>query len=141
MARQLHIMRPMRTSYVTFVACVAGAVLIAAGCKKSSDASPTSPSQIPVTNTGMGITTYTYTRNIAPILTDCLPCHGPELQTATYNFSTYAGVLRALTPGSDLSPIVRMTQPNGPMFSNMTGDRVSKAGIIYDWVVNSNAAP
>jgi hypothetical protein len=130
----------MRISPVLFLACVAAAVVVTIGCKKSSDSSPTSPSQVPVTNTGQGIRTYTYAQNIAPILTDCLPCHGPLIQNATYNFSTYAGVLRALTPGSDQSPIVRMTQPNGPMYLNLSGDRFSKAGVIYDWVVNSGAA-
>jgi hypothetical protein len=122
------------------LACLTGAVVITIGCKKSADSSPTSPSQIPVTNTGMGIKTYTYTQNIVPILADCLPCHGPQVQNATYNFSTYAGVLRALTPGSNESPIVRMTQPNGPMYLNMSGDRFFKSGVIYDWVVNSGAA-
>jgi len=90
---------------------------------------------------GSGITTYTYTNDVRPILaTDCFSCHGPNVQQNGFNFSSYAGVLQALTPGSDTSLIVRVTQPGGLMYSMLSGDRNQKAGIIYDWVVNSKAA-
>jgi hypothetical protein len=135
----------MSHTRVKFLICLAAVAAVAIGCKKGGDSGPTgsspiTPAEVPITNTGTGTRTYTYTTNIQPILVDCLPCHGPQIQNATYNFSTYAGVLRALTPGNDLSPIVRMTQPQGPMFVNLTGDRNTKSGIIYDWVVNSGAA-
>jgi hypothetical protein len=130
----------MSHTRVKFLICLAAAAAVAIGCKKGGSDTPLTPSQVPVTNRGTGVTTYTYTTNIQPILVDCLPCHGPTIQNATYNFSTYVGVLRALTPGSEASPIVKMTQPDGPMYTNITGDRFTKSGIIYDWVVNSGAA-
>jgi len=103
--------------------------------------SPTSPSSTAVTNTGTGVTTYTYTTNVRPILTsDCTSCHNPTQHESGYDFTTYAGVLRAVIPGSDASVLVRVTQPGGSMYSNLSGDRSSKAGIIYDWVVRSSAA-
>jgi hypothetical protein len=87
------------------------------------------------------VTTYTYTADVRPILNaDCVRCHNSSRHDAGLDVSTYAGVLRALTPGSDASALVRVTQPDGLMYSNLSGDRSGKAGIIYDWVVRSNAA-
>lgn len=140
MARQLQFRESMQITRVGFLVCLAGAAVITIGCNKNSGSSPTTPTPVVISNPGAGVKTYTYTTNIQPILTDCLPCHGPTIQNGTYNFSTYAGVLRALVPGSDQSRIVQMTQPNGAMYLNMSGDRFAKSGIIYDWVVNSNAA-
>jgi hypothetical protein len=103
--------------------------------------SPTAPSTTPITATGTGATTLTYTTDVQPILSaDCVRCHGASQQSGGYNLSTYAGVLRALTAGSDSSSLVRVTQPGGLMYSNLSGNRTTKAGVIYDWVVNSKAA-
>jgi len=49
-------------------------------------------------------------------------------------------VLRAVTPSSDQSPLVRVIQPAGRMYANLSGDRNQKVQVIYDWVVNSHAA-
>lgn len=87
------------------------------------------------------MTTYTYTANIQPILaSDCVSCHGPTQQQDGFTFSSYTGVLRALTPGSADSLIIHVTQPGGLMYGNLSGDRNAKAGILYDWIVNSGAA-
>ncbi len=104
--------------------------------------SPTSPSldSVAITLTGTGVSSYTYTANIASIMTDCTPCHGSTLREAGYNFTTYAGVMAAVTAGSQNSKLVKATQPNGSMFANLTGNRTTKAQTIYDWVVNSKAA-
>jgi hypothetical protein len=103
--------------------------------------SVTSPSSTAITIKGSGVTTYTYTTNIQPILaSDCVSCHGPSQQQDGFNFSSYAGVLRALTPGSEDSLIIHVTQPGGLMYGNLSGDRNGKAGTIYDWIVNSGAA-
>jgi len=114
------------------------AALSAIACGSSS---PTSPSDIGITLTGTGVTTYTYTADVAPILTrDCVSCHSGSRADAGLNFTSYAGVLRAVTPGSDQSPLVRVIQPAGPMYANLSGDRNQKVQDIYDWVVNSHAA-
>ena len=92
-------------------------------------------------STGLGITTYTYTNDIRPILaSDCTPCHGPTQQQAGYNFTTYQGVMRAVIVGSDQSPLVRATGPRGLMYPELSGNRAQKSQILYDWVVNSHAA-
>lgn len=116
-------------------------LLITGAAVASCSKSPTAPSSVPIDVTGTGVTTLTYTNDIAPILaSDCVSCHGPSRQESGYNFSSYSGVLRALTAGSDTSVIVRVTQPQGKMYTNFTGNRLTKAGVFYDWVVNSRAA-
>ena len=113
---------------------------IAAGLAACGSKSPTSPSSTAITVTGTGATTLTYTNNVQPILAaDCVQCHGPSRQDGGYNLSTYSGVMRAVTAGSDTSLLVRVTQPGGLMYGNLSGNRTSKAGTIYDWVVNSKA--
>jgi len=113
-------------------------IVIAVACGGSST---TSPSSTAITVTGSGLSTYTYTSEIRPILaSDCISCHGPSQQQAGLNFNTYAGVMGVVTAGSDTSLLVRVTQPGGLMYNNLSGDRRAKAGIIYDWVVNSKAA-
>ncbi len=123
--------------------CVGLAALVlvtAIGCGGSPSA-PSGATSTPITITGSGVTTYTYTNDVRPILAaDCFSCHGPSQQQNGLNFSTYSGVLAAVTPGSDQSRLVRVTQPGGLMYSMLSGDRNQKAGIIYDWVVNSRAA-
>lgn len=111
------------------VACAGGA------------SSPTSPSSTASsTPTGTGVTTYTYTANVRSILTtDCTWCHNASQHDGGYDFTTFTGVRRALTVGSAGSPLVRQTQPGGLMFSELSGDRTAKSGVIYDWVVNSGA--
>lgn len=115
--------------------------ILAAVFTTACGSSSTSPSQIDVTLVGTGVTTYTYTADVGPILNnDCTSCHNSSRNDGGYNFTTYAGVLRALTPGSDASPLVRAVQPSGPMYVNLSGNRTQKVQLIYDWVVNSKAA-
>ena len=107
----------------------------------SSATSPTNLAGVAITVTGTGVTTYTYTKDIAPIMaSDCVPCHGNTVRQSGYNFSSVAGVLAAVTAGSENSVLVKVVQPAGPMYTALTGDRTGKVRIIYDWVVSSKAA-
>ncbi len=106
--------------------------------------SPTSPSSldsVQITVTGTGVTTYTYTKDIAPIMAaDCVACHNASLKESGVMLSTFAGVMAVVTSGSQNSILIKATQPNGPMYGNLSGNRTTKAQTIYDWVVNSKAA-
>ncbi len=129
------------TKQLTLFACLS---LIAAACGGGADL-PTAPSNSSSPSTtaasGTGATTYTYTADVRPILTaDCTRCHNASQHEAGYDFTTYAGVRRALTPGSASSQLVRQTQPGGGMYGELSGNRAEKAGIIRDWVVSSRAA-
>jgi hypothetical protein len=112
--------------------------LLVSACGGSS---PTSPSSISITLPGTGVTTYTYSADVATILNnDCVACHNSSQHESGVNLSTYAGVLQVVTPGSDQSPLLRVVQPAGPMYGNLSGNRNQKVQIIYDWVVSSRAA-
>ena len=71
---------------------------------------------------------------------DCLSCHSASKRDGGVNLSSYSGVMAVVTAGSANSLLVKATQPNGPMYVNLTGSRTTKAQTIYDWVVNSKAA-
>jgi len=66
---------------------------------------------------------------------------GNTLITGGNNASTtYAGVLRAVTPGDAQSILVRATSSRGVMYPELSGNRTAKSQVIYDWVVSSSAA-
>lgn len=116
--------------------------VVVAACSGSSPTSPSGTTATSSTGTaGTGATTYTYTADVRPILTaDCTRCHNASQHEAGYDFTTYAGVLRAVSPGSTQSILVRATSSRGIMYPELSGDRTAKSQVIYDWVVSSNAA-
>jgi hypothetical protein len=116
-----------------------GFLCVLAACGGTS--SPTSPSSSTPALTSTGVTTYTYTTDIRPITTsDCIRCHNPSQHDGGYDFTTYAGIRRAVTPGNANSIFVRVVQPGGSMYGNLSGNRTQKAQVIVDWVVSSGAA-
>jgi hypothetical protein len=136
-----------RLPFLLFL-CLIFPGLIATGCGGTS--SPTAPSgdagsvvgsTSNSTSPAAGVTTYTYTSDVRPILTaDCTRCHNGSQHEAGYDFTTYPGVMRAVTPGSADSMLVRVVRTNGTMYPNLTGNRSQKAQVITDWVVSSGAA-
>src|SRR6187455_1016407 len=87
-------------------------VAACAGSPTAADATPTpGPTQDPATATSLS-----FTADVQPILNnDCVTCHGNSRAEKGYNFTTYTGVMRAVTAGSASSPLVRVTQPGGSM--------------------------
>lgn len=75
-----------------------------------------------------------------PILAaDCTVCHNASRRDGGYDFTTYAGVMRAVAAGSAASPLVRQTQPGGAMYSNFRGSAPAKSETIRRWVVDFKA--
>lgn len=101
----------------------------------------TPPTPTPPPPTG---TRITFIADIQPILAaDCVRCHSGLHPAAERDYTTYAGVMQVVMPGSANSRIVRMTQPNGAMFQNLSGtlaERLQKAETIRRWVVEFAAA-
>ena len=103
---------------------------------------------MPTTTTSSGTTTSTgtsttlaYVNDIKPILdSDCVVCHNSRLHENNVDLSTYAGVMRVVQAGSTNSLLIQVTQSNGIMFPNLTGDRAAKSALIRSWVVDSRAA-
>ena len=125
-------------------ACQYGATTDSSG-STSTPTSPTTPTT-PTTPTNPGTPTtpapagLTYVADIAPIMNaDCVRCHGPFRRDAGYDMSTYAGVMRAVTAGSASSLLIRVTQSNGIMYGELSGNRAQKAQTIHDWVVTWKA--
>ena len=103
--------------------------------------SPTGPDTPAPTQNPATATSLTFSADVQPILNnDCVSCHGGARQEQGLDFRTYAGVLRAVTPGSSNSILVRATQPGGVMYSAFRGSAAAKAETIRRWVVDFNAA-
>jgi hypothetical protein len=101
----------------------------------SNTAATYTPAQDPATATAL-----TYTSDVQPILSaDCTVCHNASRKDGGYDFTSYAGVMRAVTAGSAQSPLVRQTQPGGPMYANFRGAASAKAETIRRWVVDFKA--
>jgi hypothetical protein len=101
----------------------------------SNTAAAYTPTQDPATATAL-----TYTSNVQPILAaDCTGCHNASRKDGGYDFTSYAGAMRAVTAGSATSPLVRQTQPGGGMYSNFRGSASIKSETIRRWVVDFKA--
>lgn len=71
---------------------------------------------------------------------DCTRCHSGSRPDGNYNMSTYAQVLKAVTPGSARSALVVTTQRNASMYRYFSGDAASKSALVRSWVVENGAA-
>ena len=135
------VFRRFRLSRLAVVSVFVPLGLAACGGGPGGIASPTGPSNVSATVTGSGVSTYTYTNDVRPILnSDCVQCHGPSQRQAGVDLSSYSGVMRVVSAGNAASVLILVTQPGGAMYGQLTGNRTAKAGTIYDWVVNSAAA-
>jgi hypothetical protein len=107
----------------------------------SSVSSPTGPDTPAPTQDPASATSLTFAADIQPILNnDCVSCHGGSRQERGYDFRTYSGVMRAVTPGNANSILVQVTRPGGLMYQEFRGSASAKAETIRRWVVDFNAA-
>jgi hypothetical protein len=90
---------------------------------------------------GSGATSLTYTANIQPILaSDCVRCHGPSRRDAGVDLSTYANVMKTVTPGNASSLLILVTRPGGVMYGEFRGSASTKSATIRDWIVTFGGA-
>lgn len=120
---------------------------LAAACVQAQPPTDTGNPAAPSSTTTAGPTTPTasgplaYTPDMKPIFDgDCVPCHSNFAASGGYSMSTYAQVMRGVTPGSASSPLVATTQPGGSMYRFFSGDRAARAAMVRSWVVDSKAA-
>lgn len=124
-------------------ALILGLVLLPAalelwGCGAAS--SPTAPSSSITVGDPSTATSLTYSANIAPILaSDCTFCHNSSNRNGNVDLTSYAGVLRTLTPGSANSLLIQVTRPGGLMYSNFRSTPAEKAETVRKWIVDFNA--
>jgi len=130
---------------IPWTAGLALAVAVLTAACGGGSSSPSAPSQVPTpTPSGGGTSTpatVAYTNDVKPVLdADCVRCHSASNSRAGVNLSSYATVMRTVTPGSASSPLVRTTQSGGTMNGYLSGDRAAKADLIRRWVVDNAAA-
>ena len=103
--------------------------------------SPGAATPTPTPGATPSTTALAYTPDLQPVFaSDCLVCHNDRNALGRYSMSSYTAVIRAVTPGSATSALVRLTQPNGSMYRYWSGDRAAKAALTRDWVVTYRAA-
>jgi hypothetical protein len=128
----------------TRILMMAAAALFTVSIVSSCGGSPTAadstatpgPAQDPAAASSL-----TFTADVQPLLNnDCVPCHGGSRTENGYSFTSYAGVMRAVSAGSANSLLVRVSQPGGLMYSQWRGSAAAKAETIRRWVVDFKAA-
>jgi hypothetical protein len=113
---------------------------LVAACGGSPTTPDTTETSGPVPDSAHA-TSLTFTADVQPILSnDCVPCHGGARAQNGYDFTSYTGVMRAVTAGSASSLLVRVTQPGGLMYQEFRGSAAAKAETIRRWVVDFKAA-
>jgi hypothetical protein len=106
----------------------------------TSSATPATPAT-PGSSGSTATTALAYTPDLQPVFaSDCLSCHNDRSAARGYSMSSYAAVMRAVTPGSASSLLVQVTKSNGSMYRYWTGDRATKASMTLNWVVANKAA-
>lgn len=88
----------------------------------------------------VGVQTLSYVQDIKPILDrDCLSCHSSREARGNYSVTTYADVLNGQTRGDSKSSLVVTGSPGGSMYRYYSGDAVTKATMVFRWLVYYNA--
>jgi cytochrome c553 len=130
-------------------AATGGWLAALAACQYGVTTAPTAPSSTTPASTGSSSSapsgaspsSLTYTTDVRPILaSDCVSCHGPSTRAAGIDLSTYAAVMRTVTPGNSNSLLILVTRSGGLMYGQLRGNRSQKAATIADWIVKANAA-
>lgn len=87
-----------------------------------------------------GADTIGYTQDIKILLdTSCTRCHNSRSREGGVDLSTYASVLRTVTPGSANSLLVRESRSGGPMYRYWAGNAAAQADLVRRWVVEFQA--
>ena len=129
----------VRASRAVVVLCAAGFTAVLAACGGSPTAADSAASPAPAQDPAAA-TSLTFTADVQPLLNnDCVPCHGGSRTESGYNFTSYAGVMRAVTAGSANSLIIQVSRPGGSMYPHWRGSAAAKAETVRRWIVDFKA--
>jgi len=110
------------------------------GCVQGQKALDTGDPGFPFGPSAVGVQTLSYVQDIKPILDrDCLSCHSSREARGNYSVATYADVLNGQTTGDAKSSLVVTGSPGGSMYQYYSGDAVTKATMVFRWLVYYNA--
>ena len=119
------------------VAFSAAALVGTAACVNGNPAIDTGDPGFPYGPTGLNPSQpVAYTQDIKPIFDrDCLECHGFREAEGGYAVNTYARTIEGQRGGDARSSVVVDTAPGGSMYGYFSGDAVTKATLVFRWVV------
>lgn len=116
-----------------------GALALSA-CVQGQKATDTGDPGFPFGPSAVGVQSLSFVQDINPILQrDCLSCHSAREARGNYSVSTYAETLNGQTRGDAKSPLVTTGSPGGSMYQYYSGDAVTKATMVFRWLVYYNA--
>jgi hypothetical protein len=124
-----------------FAIVVAGVTLAAAAiaCVQGQRATDTADPGLPFGPAAVPIQPLSYTHDIEPIFDrDCLSCHSSREARGNYSVSSYRETMDGQTPGDARSSVVVDCSPGGSMYRYFSGDAVTKATMVFRWMVVYN---
>jgi len=111
------------------------------GCVKGQMATDVGDPGSPFGPTPVDGRDFAYVQDIKPILDrDCLECHSARDARGNYSVQTYADVMNGQTPGNAKSSLVVDSAPGGSMYQYFTIDPLTKATMVFRWMVVDGAA-
>jgi len=132
---------PSCRSILIIVAGVALTASIGSACVAGKPATDVSDPGSPLGPTTLGTQPLAYVQDIAPIFNvDCIQCHNQRESRGNYSVASYADVMQRQRPGDARSSLVVDCAPGGSMYQYFSGDAVTKATIVFRWMVVDNAA-
>jgi len=112
-----------------------------ASCVKGQPASDLSDPGSPLGPTSLGTRPLAYVQDIKPVFDrDCLQCHGRREARGDYSTATYEDTVAGQRPGDARSRLVVVSSPGGSMYQYFSGDAVTKATMVFRWMVVDHAA-
>jgi hypothetical protein len=108
----------------------------ACACVKGQPATDTGDPGFPFGPSAIGVQPIAYVQDIKPIFDrDCLNCHGGREAAGNYSVRSYADTIAGQRPGDASSSVVVDCAPGGSMYRYFTGDAVTKATLVFRWMV------
>ncbi len=121
-------------TFPMLLACVA-----LSGCIRGQQATDVGDPGSPFGPTPIDSRPLAYLQDIKPVFDrDCLECHGSREARGDYSVASYQDVLQGQRPGDAKSRLVVDCSPGGSMFPYFTGDAVTKATMVFRWLVVDN---
>ena len=106
------------------------------GCVQGQPATDTGDPGFPFGPSAIGVQTLAYMPDLKPILdSDCASCHSQARTAGNYSVATYANVMSGQRPGDASSSLVVDCSPGGSMYRYFSGDAVTKATMVFRWMV------
>ena len=121
---------------------VATGALSASACVTNQPAVDTGDPGFPLGPSSAVPQQIAYTQDLQNFFfADCTSsCHNDRDSRGNYSMSTYADVMKDVRIGDASCKLVVDTQPGGSMYQYFSGDRQTKAAMVFRWVVVYGAA-